>query len=400
MSPSPYPDGTPYRGHIVLSVAIAFTVLETLFVALRYWAQYLARKPFGVDDGLILLAYLLCISGTVVALVGISTTGGIGYHITDVATYNPTALITWAKILVIGAITYVASCCIPKMVILSLYLRIFTSKFARLTCYLLIFVVVGLAIADTVAASVMCLPLDYLWDKSIPGGKCINIPALYRWGSLPNAVSDLFILIVPLPTVWKLQVERRVKIGLTITFLTGSIGMITSIVRCVEFFSHDPLEDGTWSGVTFLYWSIIEPAVYLIAACLPCYRPLLKPFGRKVAGTLGARAKSGSESRRNISKGYGYGSGYTGKSSERDAERDADADIDADMDMDMDADVDADRSAFEDCHWEDAHGKFREGVILKEIRITTTTSVRQSDEESLVGDSPAAFVEGGGGGAR
>lgn len=68
MSPSPYPDGTPYRGHIVVEVAIAFTVLETVFVACRYWAQYLARKPFGVDDGLILVAYLLCIAGTVVAL--------------------------------------------------------------------------------------------------------------------------------------------------------------------------------------------------------------------------------------------------------------------------------------------------------------------------------------------
>lgn len=81
----------------------------------------------------------------------------------------------------------------------------------------------SLAVADTVAASVMCLPLDYLWDKSIPGGKCINIAAFYRWGSLPNAVSDLFMLVIPLPTVWKLQVERKVKIGLTVTFLTGSV---------------------------------------------------------------------------------------------------------------------------------------------------------------------------------
>ncbi|KAB8296682.1 hypothetical protein EYC80_002105 [Monilinia laxa] len=358
MSPSPYPDGTPYRGHIVLSVAIAFTILETVFVALRYWAQYLGRKPFGVDDGLILLAYMLCIAGTIVALIGISTPGGIGYHITDVETYNPTALILWAKILVIGAITYVTSCCIPKVVILSLYLRIFTSKSSRLTCYILIFVVVGLAIADTVAAAVMCLPLDYLWDKSIPGGRCIDIAAFYRWGSLPNAVSDLFILLVPLPTVWKLQVETRVKIGLTITFLTGSIGMVTSIVRCVEFFSHDPVLDGTWSGVTFLYWSIIEPAVYLIAACLPCYRPLIKPFTRKVAGTLGTRGKSTAK----IGSGYGSGSGMKS----------------------------GDRAGFEDLE----KVRAKEAYVLREIRVTTC--VKQSDEVSLVGGKTGSFVVGGG----
>ena len=51
--------------------------------------------------------------------------------------------------------------------------------------------------------------------------------------------------------------------------------MITSILRCVAFFVNNPLVDGTWISVTFLNWSIIEPGVYLIAACLPCYRPLL-----------------------------------------------------------------------------------------------------------------------------
>ncbi|ESZ94893.1 integral membrane protein [Sclerotinia borealis F-4128] len=358
MSPSPYPEGTPYCGEIVLYIAVSFSVLETIFVALRYWAQYLARKPFGIDDGLILLAYLLCTAGTAVALVGI-TTGGIGYHVVDVAVYNPTALILWAKILVIGAITYTNACCVPKIVILCLYLRIFTGKYSRLTCYILISVILSVAVADTIAAAVMCLPLNYLWDKSIPGGKCVNIPALYRYGSLPNAVTDIFILVVPIPTVWRLQVEMKVKIGLTITFATGSIGMITSIVRCVEFFTHNPVEDGTWNGVRFLYWSIIEPAVYLIAACLPCYRPLIKPFTRKLNGSLATRERTNSK---HIS-GYGLGT----KS--------------------------GDRSGFEDLEsgTGTVTGKGTEDYILKEIRITT--SVRESDEESLVGNGNVNFVE-------
>lgn len=55
-------------------------------------------------------------------------------------------------------------------------------------------------------------------------------------------------------------------------------GIITSAMRCVAFFTHDPLEDGTWVSVIFIVWSIVEPGVYLIAACLPCYRPFLTYF--------------------------------------------------------------------------------------------------------------------------
>lgn len=57
--------------------------------------------------------------------------------------------------------------------------------------------------------------------------------------------------------------------------MSGFSGTITSICRCVAYFTNDVLADGTWLSVTFLKWSIIETGVYLIAGCLPCYRPLI-----------------------------------------------------------------------------------------------------------------------------
>ena len=92
------------------------------------------------------------------------------------------------------------------------------------------------------------------------------------------------------------HLSRSVKVGVTLTFLTGSMlvlsaaneilyktgahracscsGLVTSVIRCVEFFLHNALKDGIWNSVTFLVWSVVEPGVYLIAACLPCYRHL------------------------------------------------------------------------------------------------------------------------------
>lgn len=147
----------------------------------------------------------------------------IGYHFAVVVQKNPEALIPWGKILFVTPILYSFACCFPKLVLLSLYLRIFTQKPYRVACYILAGLVIAIAIADVITGFVVCTPIAFMWDKTIPGGHCINIPIFYRWGTLPNAITDFFMLILPLPVVYNLQVPKTVKIGLTLTFLTGSV---------------------------------------------------------------------------------------------------------------------------------------------------------------------------------
>jgi hypothetical protein len=69
----------------------------------------------------------------------------------------------------------------------------------------------------------MCRPFAFNWDKKIRGGKCLNQWAIYSWFGLPNILTDVAMLLLPLQTIWKLQVSRNQKIGLSITFLTGSM---------------------------------------------------------------------------------------------------------------------------------------------------------------------------------
>ena len=77
--------------------------------------------------------------------------------------------------------------------------------------------------ANVVAGLTICTPLDYLWDKSIARGHCINVAAFYRYAPMPNIFTDLAMLLLPLPLIWRLQTSRSTKIGLTFTFLTGSM---------------------------------------------------------------------------------------------------------------------------------------------------------------------------------
>jgi hypothetical protein len=154
--------------------------------------------------------------------------GGIGYHVVWLAENHPLALVTFAKLQVSFTILYSASVTFPKLAILGLYQRIFTEKPYRIIAYILMGIVTTAFIVLIICTVAQCIPLGYLWNKKgHPGGHCFNTSAFWRYGSVPNIVTDVVMLFLPLPCIWKLQLSRRDKIGLVITFFTGSMKVQT-----------------------------------------------------------------------------------------------------------------------------------------------------------------------------
>ncbi len=129
----------------------------------------------------------------------------------------------WGKYLVGISIFYFAGVNIPKMAILALYRRLFPNKSNRYVIYALMGILIGLTISTVVTALVACIPFAANWDPTLPGARCINKEAFFRWGSLPNIITDIVMLILPMRIVWNLHTTTRLKIGLTITFVFGSL---------------------------------------------------------------------------------------------------------------------------------------------------------------------------------
>lgn len=136
---------------------------------------------------------------------------------------DPHKLVLWAKYLVATPILYLAAVLFPKLAILAIYLRIFTEKPYRVACYIVAGIITANWIGTTVAGFLLCIPLDYTWDRTIPGGHCFDINSDFRLGSLANIVTDVVMLVLPLPVIWKIRTTSHIKIGLTITFATGSL---------------------------------------------------------------------------------------------------------------------------------------------------------------------------------
>jgi len=136
---------------------------------------------------------------------------------------NPPIVSLWGKYLVAISILYFGSVNIPKIAILALYHRLFPNKNIRLVVRITAGILVGLTISTVITGLVSCRPFAANWNPRLPAAHCIDKEAFFRYGSIPNILTDMVILILPVRIVWNLHMSTRLKIGLTATFIVGSL---------------------------------------------------------------------------------------------------------------------------------------------------------------------------------
>lgn len=120
--------------------------------------------------------------------------------------------------------TYMSAQAFAKISICLLYLRLSP----RRTFHVLVFIVIGFVVAYSVSAMIViifqCNPIAATWDPALrvlPTTTCINQVAAYLTQVSINIFADLLILILPIPTIWALQLPRRQKISVSSVFAVG-----------------------------------------------------------------------------------------------------------------------------------------------------------------------------------
>lgn len=136
--------------------------------------------------------------------------------------HDPATIITYLKLQTGIEIIYMGSITFPKLIIVTLYLKIFTDRISRAITWVMGLILVLFFFGGLGLALGLCQPYAFKWDKTI-NGHCGNILAGYQWVSIPSIITDVFILILPIPTIWRLQMNQYRKAGLTLTFMTGGL---------------------------------------------------------------------------------------------------------------------------------------------------------------------------------
>ena len=68
-----------------------------------------------------------------------------------------------------------------------------------------------------------CIPLNYTWNKAVPG-HCINANYVSYFGTSPlDILTNIAILILPIPYLWHLQMQTLKKVAITGIFILGSL---------------------------------------------------------------------------------------------------------------------------------------------------------------------------------
>ena len=272
----------------LVACCIAFIVLNTFFLALRYVARlWIKPVPLGADDAFIIGAYIVDI-GTYTIILGIlyhkhilctCLRGTVQAHVESQgntpADLRPTQSIEQVEtqlkpaLKCLYAITLLMTpgLLFPKLALLALFLRIFVGKLFRAAVWFTVaFLVVGFSIYFVVDIFA-CSPVHYYWDKLVDG-QCINLDALYRAATGLNALYDLVILALPIFPLRHLQAPKSRKVGVMALFLTSGLGTCISIVRFTQMMKYSPTIMTASSEADLLTWIVVETSIYLIACCV------------------------------------------------------------------------------------------------------------------------------------
>lgn len=92
-----------------------------------------------------------------------------------------------------------------KLSMLFLYNRIFPGKTFKIVLYIIGGFIIASCVGSEFALIFLCHPVSYFWDKTIPGGHCGDDNGILFGVAGPNIVTDIAVLVLPLPIIWKLQ---------------------------------------------------------------------------------------------------------------------------------------------------------------------------------------------------
>jgi hypothetical protein len=93
----------------------------------------------------------------------------------------------------------------------------------RAGVYFTMFVVVGSCVGIVISLLAACKPFAKNIDVLVKDGQCLNKAALYIATGVLNIVTDIMVIILPIPMVLGLQMSKARKIMLILLFSVGSM---------------------------------------------------------------------------------------------------------------------------------------------------------------------------------
>ncbi|KAF1994671.1 hypothetical protein P154DRAFT_539418 [Amniculicola lignicola CBS 123094] len=258
------------RGPGLRNLVIVIVCIMILSVVLRFWSRALVKTGVGStsrfwwDDWLALLALPLLSTGGALLLDMIRL--GMGRHTWDIPPENIVPLV---KRLFALFYCYHAGLVVAKASCLLFYTRLLGSPASST------WLARGIHVTHMLNFGAWMGTVYLVTYNSNP--TALTAPG-YRPGTMtmwlstaiPSVVIDLILLVLPLPTVWALNIKRSRKVAVIGIFICGYCVVVVSLGRLITIVKlRDLRDDFTYVSVPSVYWGAAEGPMTLLCVCIP-----------------------------------------------------------------------------------------------------------------------------------
>ncbi|KAI5865996.1 hypothetical protein GGS23DRAFT_363716 [Durotheca rogersii] len=212
------PGGSHALGY---GIVILGSIIAIIAVLMRLGSRFILRK-IGIDDGFMISALGL-FAGYQYVIYKYSIFPGLAVHQWNLQLkFLPDFLYH----VHIASIFYGLGIMCLKVAILIDWLHIFVPQGRGNTMFwalhILIWCNVIFYMAGNFAEIFRCTPREKIWNVFFEGGSCpVNIAAQNFSAGILNLISDVIILALPQWVIWRLNMSRARKLGLSLLFLIG-----------------------------------------------------------------------------------------------------------------------------------------------------------------------------------
>lgn len=139
------------------------------------------------------------------------------------------------KLFWVSNFSFGLSISLSKISALLFYARIFGFRLNpdrnfRIAWCIIFAIVVAWMVWDVTYEIVQCSPPQKFYEPLTPG-HCLNLYESYVLNAVSSVIIDLMILLLPLPPLWRLRMNKGKRIQVTLVFISGYASVLPHSTR-------------------------------------------------------------------------------------------------------------------------------------------------------------------------
>ncbi|KAI1129660.1 hypothetical protein F5Y10DRAFT_263886 [Nemania abortiva] len=264
-------DNPPNHNDAGLATIIVLLALATIAMGLYAYGRIFHLKRFHVSDIIGCAAYVVFVA-FIWANLRVYLYTGFFIHQWNIRLGNINQFVLSYTY---GIIFYLYTIMLAKVAILLQWIRIFvprkTRNFFFWTACVLMSIVAVYYTAASLVIIIPCAPFEKNIDvlaTCSPGAEILDL-----FSASINLVLDIAILLLPQRVIWKLQMSRRRRMGISFVFAIGALACVAALARTgisiYYYSSPDFAADSTYSLSYSALIPLVESTFGILVFCIP-----------------------------------------------------------------------------------------------------------------------------------